>query len=184
MHQIPDIPQQVARVAFVKILRLFPSCLERGHVDMRRVRDCVRGIWPVSAARRNRIQYLFAMNGIRVVGVFHVVRVSEEVGREFTETGLAGFPEFPPASRSLDRYVAQYRTVAAARKNLDQSEANRFVSWLESLEQPSMRTPDDVLTKWRKRVYFEVDDQDPADLKRYKGEFFEMRSRWPLEYNF
>lgn len=174
-------------VAFIKINKLYPKCFEKdGNIDDYKVKECVRGIWPVHESRRERIQYIFALYRRRVVGVYHVTRVSKGIGEEYLD-GLSDFPSYPTETRQMDRMLAQYASVEDAQAKLNQTDFEHFLARLQKEE----KSEEQVLMAARRRVYFSVDDDVPIELLAYMdclltkdgtGEF--LKSQWPVQYNF
>lgn len=159
-----DVGDITQRVAFIKIQQLFPLCVNAatGEIDNAKVRECTRGCWKVANNRRSRIQYLIAVNHRCVVGVFHVTAFSRSL---HSETDLSDFPTFPPDIREVDRWKAQFESVAEAQATLD---GNQFSRFLETLNDDN-HTPDYKLELFRKRMYFSVDDNVPDSLRQYLG---------------
>ena len=187
---IPEkgIEEITQRVAFIKINRLYHECVDGdGCVDNEKVRECVRGNWTISEARRYRIQYIFALYRQRVVGVYHVCSVSAELGLEYSQFGLRDFPKFPIETRMQDRLVARFQTIEQARQELAVGEFERFRNHLQRNGRPE----DEVLAQGRSRVYFSVDDEVPICLRSYlnclitkDGTRDFLKSQWPIQYNF
>lgn len=174
-------------VAFIKINRLYRKCVDGGVADRDHVRECVRAVWPVGAGKRERIQYIFALYHARIVGVFHVTHVSRPIGQEL-ESGLVDFPTFPPDVRLIDRMKARFATVSDAQQELTTEEFDRFVVSLEHKD----REPDDVLSEFRRRIYFSADDNVPEHLRQYENCIVErtaktsgmLSTQWPVTCNF
>ncbi len=185
-----DIGQIQEKVAFIKINRLYLDCVDKitGVVDRFKVKECVRGVWSIHASKRDKVEYIFALYRARIVGVFHVVSVSETIDLEFA-SGLHDFPEFPVNVRIQDRLMAQYSSVADAQHALSRDEFNIF---LANLEKKENKDPDDVLKDFRRRIYFVVDDNVPERLKEYEdclitnedGAAGFLKSQWPVHCNF
>ncbi len=169
------------RVAFIKINRLYSKCFnEDGLVDPVKIKECVRGFWPISEDKRKQIEYIFALYRRRVVGVYHVKGVH-------LITDQTDFPIFPPDVRKLDGWKAQYASVEQAQQDLS---TNDFECFIKSLQKED-KSESEVLTQFRHRIYFSVDDIVPDSLKLYRntlltkdnsGEF--LKSQWPIQYNF
>ena len=154
------------KVAFVKINRLCHRCTDaQGVLERAKVKEVTRGAWNISnAEKRAQIQYLFAYYRQRILGIFHVVDVSSSLADAY-RAGLPDFPIFPSDARETDRWKARFASVAQARRELTAAEFSRF---MQSLVRPN-KNPDGVLRQFRKRVYFIVDDEVPAQLKAYEG---------------
>lgn len=179
--------QIVQKVAFIKINKLYPECIgTNGDVDDGKVKECVRGVWPIAENKRSQIEFIFALYKGRVVGIYHVNHAYGAIGDEWA-TGLKDFPVFPIEARKIDRWKAKYPSVQDAQQDLRADEFEEFIKTLQKED----KTEDEVLEKFRKRIYFSVDDIVPTELVAFKnclltkngsGEF--LKSQWPVQYNF
>lgn len=175
------------KAAIIKINDFYPRCLDdSGRADDSKIKECVRGIWRIGEDKRDEIKYIMAVYRRRVVGVYHVTRVSCGIGTEFAR-GLQDFPSFPEDERKVHRWLAQYSSVEEARRELSPGDFDVFLRRLQSPGQ----TADEVLARAKHRVYFSVDDNVPETLRVYKnclltkdgsGEF--LKSQWPVKYTF
>ena len=185
---VVGIDQIADCVAFIKINRLYLDCVDKetGVVDREKVKDCVRGIWPIAENKRNNVKYIFALYRARIVGIFRVIRVSRSIGVEYSY-GLQDFPTFPPRTREQDKWAAQFATLEEAQQKLSYEEFERFSNNLRK-----NKDPDDDLTSMRRRVYFVVDDQVPPHLKMLENclirnddkEAGFLKAQWPVHCNF
>ena len=172
------------RAAFIKINKLYPMCFDaNGDVDSNKVRECVRGCWPLAENKRDQVEYIFALYRRRVVGVYHVNRVWP-----VTTPAQEDFPGFPTDVREIDRWLSRYASIEDAQQELSEDDMERFLRRLQKKDV----SEEDVLAQFRqRRVYFSGDDNVPASLRAYmntlltkdnSGEF--LKSQWPVQYNF
>jgi hypothetical protein len=156
-------------VVFIKINDFYPKCIdEEGCADNEKVKDCVRGIWPIAKNKRDKIRYVFALYHRRVVGIFHVRRVSKEIGVEY-RSGLKGFPKFPDDARAIDWNIARFSSVEEAERKLDATPRDALLEFLKSRISSRRPTENAVLADFRERVYFELDDTIPTELAQFKN---------------
>ncbi len=158
-------------VAFIKINSTYGNCRDKnGLPDIEKVRDCVAGTWEIAKWRQKKIKYVFALYRGRVVGIFHVNRISSSLGEAYAE-GLLGFPSFPPEDRKMDRLVSQFATIESAHQVLSSKDYAKFEEKLKKTDKNKQEKPKDiVLSEWRKRIYFIFDNEIiPDDLKCYQN---------------
>ena len=181
-----DISRTAYRIAFIKINSTYLGCMDAdGIPDDGKIRESVRGFWKISKARRMKIQYIFALYKRRVVGIYHVTGISDELGRLNGE--MDGFPSFPKHARTMDKLVSQYATIQEAQLGLN---ADDYRDFLKALSHNG-KMPQKALDAWRKRVYFIVDDNVPDELLQFKDtmitkdgspRFFSVQA--PVVFNF
>ncbi len=185
---VDEVPQ---KVAMIKIDKLYQKCVkDRIEMTDDKVKDCVSAAWPVAKGRRDKIEYVFAIYRRRVVGVYHVCRVSDGIGEEFKKNGLKDFPKFPKKERDVDRLVAKYSSIAEAEKELSPERFEQFKSCLHAAMKSKKKSEDELLEEWRSRIYFVLDDKELGELKNYKdcllkkeGDAKFLRTRYPVRYN-
>lgn len=176
-----DINDIKHRVAFIKINKLYLDCFdENGNVVDWRVKECVRGCWPLAERRFKRIDYIFALYRRRVVGIYHVTK-------RHLVTEQDDFPTFPNDVREMDRWLSKYSSLSDAQQELSPENYNLFLQRLDKKD----KTPQEVLIFWRRRVYFSVDEKVSEDLYAYKNTLLTknnstdfLKSQWPIQYNF
>ena len=191
-----DINELQGKVVLIKINTTYPSCIRAdGLPDDAKIRDCVSGTWKINHNQQSGIQYVFALYRGRVVGIYHITRISASLAEEFQRHHcLPGFPTFPEQSRRIDTMVAQYATVEQARQGLSAEDFREFSKALSQRVQPQSRrlkTPQEVLDAWRRRSYYVLDKDIPQEVNSFMNtlvtlngdpSFFQCET--PLQYKF
>ena len=189
-----DIGKVSQKVAMIKINDLYPKCINAdGTVDDDKVKECVRATWTVAKGERDKIEYVFAIYRRRVVGVYHVCRVSDGIGEEFKKNGLKDFPKFPDKERRIDWLVATYPSVKeaikAAKNEKEEGKVsnNAFNNFISKLGKGDKQKK---YNAWRSRIYFVLDNEVPPELKGYKdcllkkeGDAKFLRTQYPIRYS-
>lgn len=191
-----DINELRGKVVLIKINTTYPSCFRAdGLPDDTRIRDYVSGTWKINRREQSGIQYVFALYRGRVVGIYHITRISAPLGEEFQNHHcLPGFPTFPEQSRRTDAMVAQYATVEQARQGLSAEDFKVFSEALSQKIHPKSRrlkTPQEVLDAWRRRSYYVLEKDVPQEVNSFMNtmatlngdpSFFQCET--PLQYKF
>lgn len=152
---------------FINIHKLYESCLnEEGIADRELIKEVVRGFWRIGLKCAKTVNYIFALYRQRVVGVFHVKRPPKSLADERKDK-FPGFPYFPEEIRRIDR-------LKACAKNLDEAKMMLSPSEYDELCANLRDTNEDVRSEYKKfqsRVYFEVDDEVPPEIKAFENTF-------------
>lgn len=157
------------RVVFININQLYEHCLDAdGCADREKVKDVVRGVWRIGLETARQVQYIFALYRQRVVGVFHVARPPRSLADE-RASGFPGYPEFPPDVRRMDRFKSSAPTLAAAKRILKPEEYAEMVKDFQT-RYPD-KTPEQCFETFQHRIYFEVDDNVPEEVKAFENCF-------------
>lgn len=153
------------RVIFININALYEECLDEDGVPNRdAVRDTVRAFWK-REKRHEQAQYIFALYRQRVVGVFHIVEIKT------IAQGRAGdfsdYPIYPERARRMDVLKSKAETLDAAQKVMTDSEYEMLLTDLRTWK-PNI-DPSKTYTNFQKRIYFNVDDNVPENIKAYEN---------------
>ncbi|MBR6470503.1 MAG: GIY-YIG nuclease family protein [Victivallales bacterium] len=191
-----DISELRGKVVLIKINTTYPSCFSAdGLPDDAKIRDCVSGTWKINHQQQREIQYVFALYRGRVVGIYHISRISAPLTEEFQRHHcLPDFPTFPEEDRRIDRMVAQYATVEQARLGLSAEDFETFSDALSQRVYPQSRrhkTPQEVLDAWRRRSYYVLDKDVPQEVMAFmntlvtlNGDQSIFQCETPLQYRF
>ena len=169
--QTKDISEITENVAFIKINGTYGACRDvYGLPDINKVRDCVAGTWKIAQWKQKKIQYVFALYCGRVVGIFHVKDVFLLKEAYINGKVMPGFPLFPDG-RQNDLLVSRFESLDAAKAGLSKDEYADFEKVLYRTNKKKEELPkEQVLSDWRKRVFFIFDDKDiPDDLKAFEN---------------
>lgn len=155
-------------VAFIKINKYYKCCLNMdGSLDDDKVRETVRGLWYFPGRRFEKVEYIFALYNLRVVGIYHVAQKPRRLADERND-GLPDFPAAPTEVRRRDRIKSLYATLSEAKRLLPQADYEEMV--LDFLENQSDCTESTLLKRFKsfqKRVYFHVDNKVPESVRKF-----------------
>lgn len=193
---LKDVNELRGKVVLIKINTTYSSCFRAdGLPDDAKIRDCVSGTWKINSKKQSGIQYVFALYRGRIVGIYHITRISAPLGEEFQiHHCLPGFPTFPEQSRRIDAMVARYATIEQARQGLSADDFRAFSKALSQKIQPKSRrlkTSQGVLDAWRRRSYYVLDKDVPQEVNSFMNtmatlngdpRFFQCET--PLQYKF
>lgn len=166
------------QLAIVRIRQLYPLCIVDGKVNPEYVKDCTRAAWTIADGRLENLKYLIALYRSRVVGIYRVTRISDELGTEWRKTRLEDFPTFPRNQRTLDRIIAQYETREEADEALAAAGKPTVTDMIAASDQDNKLLYPKTPKAWaagRKRIYFSVDDAIPEDLEGFKNVLLQRR---------
>ena len=156
-------------IAFIKINRLYKHCLnDKGVADDDKIRECARGMWFFRGRQFEKIEYIFALYELRVVGIYHVSQKPRRLAEE-RAAGLTDFLTFPLEERRRDAIKCKFGSIEEAQKELSTVEYKQMVDDL--LADAKDRSEAMLLQKFKtfqKRVYFHVDKEIPEHV----GAFF------------
>ena len=186
-----DLGELRGNVVLLKINSTYPHC--SGDDD--KIRCSVSGTWRINHREQRGVQYVFALYRGRVVGVYHISRISATLAEEFQRHHcLPDFPSFPDPARRIDGMVAQYATVEQARQGLSAEDFRLFSEALAGRVNPKSRrsrTPQGVLNAWRQHAYYVLDKDVPPEVEAFmntlvtvNGSQAFLRNESPLQYRF
>ena len=70
-------------ILLIKISDTISCCFVNNMLNLDRVKDCARASWALAEARKKQIEYLLAVNVSKVIGAFHVTKVSACLADEY-----------------------------------------------------------------------------------------------------
>ena len=155
-------------VAFIKINKYYKCCLDKdGRLDDERVCDTARGLWYMTGNNFEKIEYIFALYDLRVVGIYHVAQKPLRLAKE-REMNFPDFPKYPEDVRRRDKIKCAYATLAEARKNLIPVDYEELVEdFLEKEKERTEKVLEKKFKSFQKRVYFHVDKKVPELVQKF-----------------
>lgn len=155
------------RIVYININRLYDQCIDMdGHTDRNKVKDTVRGLWRMSLAKAEQVEYVFALYRQRVVGIYHVTRPPRRL-RDERAQGFPDFPSFPERVRRMDRLKACADTLEGARNLLPEAEYAELVADLAAFRPGN--PPSRTFAEFQHRIYFVVDDNVPEEVRAFEN---------------
>lgn len=162
-------------IAFIKINKLYPGCQEAQTIEERneRIKDCVRGCWNIGRWARGRVEYLVALYRQQVVGIYHVQRcIPCDYDHLQQEEYQEIFPTYPTEVRGIDLNEGRFKSFREAKKSLQGAELKALEKRLNEYSRYGKRkkSKDEAYATFQKgRVFFEVDEEIPTDIRSYNG---------------
>ena len=154
---------------FININEHYPKCVNKdGIADREKIKDTVRGFWRIGLDRARKVNYIFALYRQRIVGVFHVSRPPKSLSEERRD-GFRGFPIFPEEIRKLDGFKACAEDLLAAQRILSEEDYHELC--VELRGERNDKDPEHEYRKFQNRIYFEVDDDVPDEIRSYENCF-------------
>lgn len=177
---VSTIPNNVG-VVCIKINQFYPLCFEHGRPNQNKVKDSVRALWRINLNRidlndPNKQYYLFALYRTLVVGTFHITSMYR------LRDVLENYPTFPVDVREVENLCRQFNSLDAARRGLPEEDFARVDTFLKNFlrDRDLDITPVNMNNAFNNiinRVYFNVDDNIPTNIKKFKGNIITRNDR-------
>lgn len=161
-----DISEIKYNVAFVKVNKSFDCCVDENNiVDKSKLKSCVSGCWHIGRDKLKRIKYVLALYKQKVVGIYNIKSISNEINIEYKNTNLLDFPTFPFETRKIDIWKAKFDSIEQAEKTLNNDDYKLLYDTLLQECKNKSNLINNRLKYDQKRRYFVLEENNiPNDL--------------------